>query len=68
MKNSFLSQAKEKNSASLILQGLQSFSPLINLLKIICNYNIKSSLSNNILLMTMTHPGANADYKKDTTC
>ena len=68
MKNSFLSQAKEKNSASLISEDLQSFSPLINLLKIICNYNNLSSLSNNILLMTMTQPDANADYKKDTTC
>ena len=65
MKNSFFIASKRKNSASLILQDLQSFSQLINFLKIICNYN---GLSNNVLLMTMTQPNADTDGKKDNAC
>lgn len=63
MGKSFFRKQK-KNSASLILQDLQSFSQLINFLKIIFNYNVQSSLSNNILLMTMTKPNASADAEK----
>lgn len=66
MGKSFFRKQK-KNSASLILQDLQSFSQLINFLKIIFNYNVQSSLSKNILLMTMTKPNASADAEKNHT-